>query len=145
MSERLIERIRRGIIGDDRAIDGPFGVRRVTYADYTASGRSLDFIEDFIRSEVMPLYANTHTETSITGLQTTRFREDARRAILDAVHGTDDDVVIFCGSGATGAINKLIEILNLRLPADLDERYGMSSLIPEHQRPVVFTHAAARP
>ena len=138
MSERLIERIRRGIIGDDRAIDGPFGVRRVTYADYTASGRSLDFIEDFIRSEVMPLYANTHTETSITGLQTTRFREDARRAILDAVHGTDDDVVIFCGSGATGAINKLIDILNLRLPADLDERYGMSSLIPEHQRPVVF-------
>jgi selenocysteine lyase/cysteine desulfurase len=138
LSERLIERIRRGIIGDDRAIDGPFGVRRVTYADYTASGRSLDFIEDFIRSEVMPLYANTHTETSITGLQTTRFREDARRAILDAVHGTDDDVVIFCGSGATGAINKLIEILNLRLPADLDERYGMSSLIPEHQRPVVF-------
>ena len=136
--KRLIERIRGGIIGDDRAIDGPFGVRRVTYADYTASGRSLDFIEDFIRAEVMPLYANTHTETSITGLQTTRFREDARQTILDAMHGTDDDVVIFCGSGATGAINKLIDILNLRLPADLDERFGLSSLIPENERPVVF-------
>jgi selenocysteine lyase/cysteine desulfurase len=136
--KNLIERIRGGIIGDDRAIDGPFGVRRVTYADYTASGRSLDFIEDFIRDEVMPLYANTHTETSTTGLQTTRFREDSRRTILEAMHGTDDDVVIFCGSGATGAVNKLIDILNLRLPADLDDRYGLSSLIPEHERPVVF-------
>ena len=136
--KRLVERIRSGIIGDDRAVEGPFGVRRVTYADYTASGRSVDFIEDFIRDEVMPLYANTHTETSITGLQTTRFREDARRTILDALHGTEDDVVIFCGSGATGAVNKLIEILNLRLPADLDDRYGLSSLIPANERPVVF-------
>jgi selenocysteine lyase/cysteine desulfurase len=135
---RLIESIRSGIIGDDRAIEGPFGMRRVTYADYTASGRSLDFIEDFIRSEVMPLYANTHTETSITGLQTTRFREDARRTIFEALNGTDDDVVIFCGSGATGAVNKLIDILNLRLPADLDDRYDLSSRIPEDQRPVVF-------
>jgi selenocysteine lyase/cysteine desulfurase len=135
---QLIEGIRNGIIGDDRAIDGPFGVRRVTYADYTASGRSLDFIEDFIRAEVMPLYANTHTETSTTGLQTTRFREDARRSILDALSGSDDDVVIFCGSGATGAVNKLIGILNLRLPADLDDRYELSSRIPDEERPVVF-------
>jgi selenocysteine lyase/cysteine desulfurase len=135
---KLIERIRGGIIGDDRATEGPFGVRRVTYADYTASGRSLDFIEDFIRHEVMPLYANTHTETSTTGSQTTRFREDARRAILEALNGDDDDVVIFCGSGATGAVNKLIDILNLRLPADLDDHYGLSALIPEDERPVVF-------
>jgi len=136
--DSLIERIRNGIIGDDRAIDGPFGVRRVTYADYTASGRSLDFIEDFIRDEVMPLYANTHSETSTTGLQTTRFREDARRTILEALDGSDEDVVIFCGSGATGAVNKLIDILNLRLPADLDDRYDLSSRIPKEERPVVF-------
>jgi selenocysteine lyase/cysteine desulfurase len=70
----------------------------------------------------MPLYANTHTETSGTGLQTTRFREEARAIIKAAVGGGDDDVVIFCGSGATGAINKLIDILNLRMPADLDAR-----------------------
>lgn len=136
--EILIENIRAGIIGDDRAIEGPFGLRRVTYADYTASGRSLRFIEDFIRDEVMPLYANTHSETSSTGLQTTRFREDARAAVREAVCGGSDDVVIFCGSGATGAINKMIEILNLRLPADLDERYGLSGRIPADERPVVF-------
>jgi selenocysteine lyase/cysteine desulfurase len=134
----LIETIRTGIIGDDRSIEGPFGPRRVTYADYTASGRSLAFLEDFIRDEVIPLYANTHTETSATGLQTTRFREDARRIIHRSVGGSAEDVVIFCGSGATGAINKLIEILNLRLPADLDDRYGLTAMIPDAERPVVF-------
>jgi selenocysteine lyase/cysteine desulfurase len=130
--------IREGIIGLNRALDGPFGPRRVTYADYTASGRSLAFIEDFIRDEVLPLYANTHSETSATGLQTTRFREDARQAVHAGVGAGPDDVVLFAGAGATGAIQKLIEILNLRIPADLDARHGLSRAIPHEQRPVVF-------
>ena len=138
LAARLIETIRSSIIGDDQVIDAPFGPRRVTYADYTASGRSLSFLEDFLRHEVMPLYANTHTESSGTGLQTTRFREDARAIIKSAVGGDERDAVIFCGSGATGAINKLLDCLNLRLPADLDARYRLSDRIPPHERPVVF-------
>ena len=134
----LLERIRRGIIGEGELMDGPFGPRRVTYADYTASGRSLDFIEDFIRDAVLPRYANTHTESSGTGLATTRLREDARRIIRNAVGGTADDLVMFCGSGATAAVNKLIGILELRIPAGLDERYSLAGRIPEAERPVVF-------
>ncbi len=113
-SSPLLERVRRALIGDDEVLDGPYGACRVVYADYTASGRALDFIEDFIRGQVLPRYANTHTESSSTGRATTRLREDARRIIRDAVGGTEDDLVIFTGSGATAAINKLVGILELR-------------------------------
>jgi selenocysteine lyase/cysteine desulfurase len=137
--EALIELIRRSVIGDDEAVAGPFGVRRVTYADYTASGRALTFIEDYLREAVLPLYANTHTESSGTGLQTSRFREDARTIIRDAVGGNPDDhAVIFAGSGMTGAVNLLVGVLELRIPSSLDDRYGFSTQIPASERPVVF-------
>ncbi len=134
----LIELIRTSVIGDDEAVAGPFGIRRVTYADYTASGRALTFIEDYLRDAVLPLYANTHTESSGTGLQTSRFREEARAIIRSAVGASAAHAVIFTGSGMTGAINLLVGVLELRIPAGLDDRYGLRAHIPANERPVVL-------
>ena len=125
----LIERIRSSVIGDDTLLDGPFGPRRLVYADYMASGRALGFVEDFIRDRVLPLYANTHTEASATGFQITALREQARRIVHGAVNGGDDDVVVFCGSGSTGAIDRVMRLLGLA---------GRPGPIPEAMRPVVF-------
>jgi selenocysteine lyase/cysteine desulfurase len=136
--KQLIELIRASVIGEDEAVWGPYGPRRVTYADYVASGRSLSFIEDYIREQVLPLYANTHTESSGTGRQTTHFREEARRIVRDSVGATDEHCVVFAGSGSTGAIDRMIGILNLRIPNDLDASYGLRDVIPPEERPVVF-------
>ncbi len=87
---------------------------------------------------MLPYYANTHTETSFTGAQTTLLREQAREIIRQAVNGTHEDKVIFCGSGATAAMNKLIDMLNLRLPKSLSDDFDLDGVIPVGQRPAVL-------
>ncbi|PIE27150.1 MAG: aminotransferase [Micrococcales bacterium] len=138
MTHDLLARIRESVIGEDVLQDGPFGPRRITYADYTASGRSLTFIEDAIREQVLPRYANTHTESSGTGRQTTRLREEARELIARSVGAGEEHAVIFTGSGCTAAIDKLAGILGLRVPSMLEDSYRIGDHIPAQQRPVVF-------
>jgi selenocysteine lyase/cysteine desulfurase len=78
------------------------------------------------------MYANTHTEASATGRQMTAMREEARRIIHRAVSGGEDDAVVFCGTGVTGAIDKTMRLLGLA------RRAPGTDLPPEHDRPVVF-------
>ena len=92
----------------------PFGMKQVLYCDYIASGRSLKFVEDYIQETILPMFANTHTTTTVTAEQTTSFRDEARNIIQGAVNASQEtDVVIFTSSGCTGAVHKLINSLNL--------------------------------
>lgn len=107
MDKQLIDKIYHAQYNQNHKIPGPFGERYLTYADYIASGQPLKFIEEYILNVVLPTYANTHTEASFTGLQTSKYREEARAIIKKSVNASDDDILIFTGSGCTGAVDLL--------------------------------------
>lgn len=112
----LLTKINSAVIGERTQLKTPFGLKPLVYADYTASGRALDFVEQYINNRVLPFYANTHSESSFTGRQSTLLRESARKAIKKSVGADEDHAVVFCGSGATTGINKLIRLLGLDQP-----------------------------
>jgi len=134
---RVASWIRREELSRPAWIETPFGRRLSCYADLTATGRHLPAVERWI-DRTRPFYANTHTEISTTGRLMSELREDARRAVRAAVHAADEDEVLFCGSGATAAVNKLVGLLGLAIPEPLERAYGLSRSIPAHERPVVF-------
>lgn len=102
-----------GLIGEGRLIPGPEGDVPLIYADNVASGRALTQVEDFIRDEVLPFYANTHTDASFCGAHTTNLREGARAEIARITKAGDAHEVIFTGSGATAGLNRLVHLLGV--------------------------------
>lgn len=129
--------IRLNEVGRRAFLETPYGRRLVTYADQTATGRYLHFVEAWLR-RVRPYYANSHTAISSTGRIITDLREEARRVVRRGVNAGPDDEVLFVGSGATAAVNKLVGLLGWRISEPLERAYNLSAAIKPHQRPVVF-------
>ncbi|MGR3760051.1 aminotransferase class V-fold PLP-dependent enzyme [Roseobacteraceae bacterium NS-SX3] len=111
-----------GVIGEGVMIPGLDGEVPLVYADYVASGRALRQVEDFIAAEVLPFYANSHTEASYCGAHMTRLRREARSEIARLTGACAGDAVIFTGSGATAGLNRLVSLLGVN----------------EAQKPVIF-------
>ncbi|MEP7110295.1 MAG: aminotransferase class V-fold PLP-dependent enzyme [Ferruginibacter sp.] len=114
--ENFFSAFQKNVIGHQQSFESPFGEKEIIYADWTASGRVYRPIEEFLQKEIMPFLGNTHTETTITGTLMSKAYEEARIIVKAHVHANSDDVLVFCGSGMTGAINKLQRILGLRIP-----------------------------
>ncbi len=110
-----LEEVRNAIIGRNFIFQTPYGMRLLTYADYTASGRSLKFIEQFL-IKIQREYANTHTEDDVTGRQMTEILNQAETIIKKAFNAEKNCRIIATGTGATGAISKFHEIIGIRLP-----------------------------
>src|ERR1700744_3127998 len=140
--ENFFSVFRSGIIGHQQTFESPYGQKDIIYADWTASGRAYGPIEECIQKEILPFVANTHTETTITGTLMSKAYAKAKLIVKEHVHANSDDVLIFCGSGMTGAVNKLQRILGLRMPERMMDYVKNGSLqLDEALRPIVFvTH-----
>jgi selenocysteine lyase/cysteine desulfurase len=140
----------KSIVGVDSTFETPFGERLMVYCDYTASGRCLRFVESYLQS-LQRVYANTHTEDDITGRSMTQLLHEAEEAIKKSVNAGPNGRIVACGTGATGAIEKVQQIVGVALsPASRqniekildDADAGVSSAdfaaILRDRQPVVF-------
>jgi selenocysteine lyase/cysteine desulfurase len=145
--EAYFSRFRKNILGNHQTFHSPFGRKRIVYADWTAAGRAYEPIEQCIREEILPYLANTHTETTITGTLMSHAYAEAKSIIKAHVNAERDDMLVFCGSGMTAAVNKLQRILGMKIPERIgdymdQEHPGSGHLhLDEKLRPLVFvTH-----
>ncbi|MES9905777.1 MAG: aminotransferase class V-fold PLP-dependent enzyme [Sedimenticola sp.] len=110
------ETLRSQTIGIDTLLSTPFGERMMVYADYTASGRGLHFIEDYLK-QLQQCYANSHTVDDSSGRITTQLLHQAEQIIKQALNAGANGRLIACGYGATAAIDRMQQLVGLKHPA----------------------------
>lgn len=138
--ESYFSKFRSQIIGDDLTIDTPYGKKKVIYADWVASGRLYQGIEDKMVKDFGPYVANTHTETSETGVMMTLSYHHAQNIIKKHVNANQDDVIILAGFGMTSVINKMQRMLGLRSCGFISHHPCIKEQMG-NEKPVVFiTH-----
>ncbi|CAI9753072.1 unnamed protein product [Fraxinus pennsylvanica] len=135
-TEKKLSWLRSQIIGGNAEFNTPFGKRMLTYSDHTASGRSLQYIENYILDHVLPFYGNSHTTDSYVGYQTTKMVHEAANYVKKCLGGGGEDAIIFCGSGSTAAIKRLQEVMGLAIPSILRDRF--LKCLSNEERWVVF-------
>lgn len=114
MLSNFFQPFRQHIIGLRQHFDSPYGLQRIIYADWTATGRGYYPIEQYLLQEILPFIGNTHTGTTITGSKMSDAYMAAKETIKAHVHANEEDVLLFCGSGMTAAVNKLQRMLQLQ-------------------------------
>ena len=131
--------LRQQIVGVDSTFETPFGERLMVYCDYTASGRCLRFVESYLQS-LQRVYANTHTEDDITGRSMSQLLHEAEDAIKKSVNAGPQGRLIACGTGATGAIDKLQQIIGVTLAPATRKNLGdmLDDDVLRVTQPVVF-------
>lgn len=106
----------QGLIGEGVKIPGINGLKTLIYADYVASGRALQQVEKFMLNEVLPYYANSHTEASFCGQFMTQLRQSSRETIAQICGADSRHAVVFTGAGATAGLNRLVHLLGVNTP-----------------------------
>ncbi|KAL8274197.1 hypothetical protein Esti_001882 [Eimeria stiedai] len=125
---------------------GPFGPRPLLYFDFAATGRPLRCVEKWLYSSVLPLAGNTHTHQAALGRQATFFLREARQIAKEYFNAGPDDALYFCGSGASAAATKFLQLLLLGAPLVAAAAQGTSpaaAAAASHQSAASTAAAAA--
>jgi selenocysteine lyase/cysteine desulfurase/tRNA(Ile)-lysidine synthase TilS/MesJ len=112
-NQKYIENLYSEIIGNDVKFKSPYGEKSVIYVDYTASGRGLKKVEEFISNQILPFYANVHSTCGYLAEQSENFRIEAKTIVRRYLNTDEKDSIIFAGQGTTSCVNKLIKLMNL--------------------------------
>lgn len=135
--EKYFEIFRQNTIGSNLRYITPYGEQKLIYADWIASGRLYEPIENRLTNDIGPFIGNTHTETSETGTSMTRAYHQAHNIIKRHVNAGPDDLIITAGFGMTGVIVKFQRMLGLKMCGQLTD----NKCFKDKVRPVVFvTH-----
>ncbi|XP_027074382.1 uncharacterized protein [Coffea arabica] len=135
-TEEKLQWIQSQIIGGNVEFGTPFGRRRLTYADHTATGRCLRYIEDYIINHVLPVYGNCHSSDSYVGCRMTKMTHEVAKYVKKCLGGGEEDAIIFCGSGSTAAIKRLQEVIGVAVPSIIREK--VSNCLGNEEKWVVF-------
>jgi selenocysteine lyase/cysteine desulfurase len=120
------------------SIQTPFGSRHVIGADTTASGMPNRIIESIIETQILPYYANTHSN-AYEGRLMSHYIDESKEIIRKSVNARPCDRIIFTGNGCSGAINHLIHCLNLRNVSPKDTVVFISKA-EHHSNHLPWTH-----
>lgn len=146
--EKYFQKFRNNVVGKDVTFNSPYGIQKVIYADWIASGRMYEPIENKLLKDFGPMIGNTHSEASETGVTMTYAYHLSKKIIKKHVNANEDDIIIAAGSGMTGMVNKLQRLLGLKVP---ERTHGFCRMSTDKirncitnlgdERPVVFiTH-----
>ena len=113
-SPEYLKTLFTSIIGNNITFNSPFGKKSIIYSDFTASGRGINQIEKFISNEILPFYANVHSNCGFLSEQSENFRQEAKSIVRRYCNTDENNSIIFTGQGTTSSIHKLIKLLNLK-------------------------------
>ena len=114
--EIYFQEFKNNVIGNEAEFDTQFGKQKMIYADWIASGRLYQPIEEKMQKLFGPMIGNTHSEASQTGVTMTKSYHLAKEIVKKHVNANDNDAIIVSGAGMTRVVNKLQRILGLKLP-----------------------------
>ena len=119
--EEQCQKLFSNMIGNNILINSPiknkYGLylnHYLIYNDFTASGKGLKNLEEFIQKNILPTYANVHSIVGLCAEKTSKYFLESKDILRHYTNAYGNFSIIFHGQGTTGAIYKLIEVLSIK-------------------------------